>query len=973
MTRLWYALGCLVTLMTAAAGAQQNRIDIVTPLAPELAAYGPLGIGVQTVRAVDRDRPDILPMTAGGSMVRADRSFMLEVWYPADVPDGRAGGDYRTTTRDPSLPTVLHGRAVRDAAPGTAGAPYPLVIVSHGYPGNRLLLSHLGESLASKGFVVVSIDHPESTYDDQKAFASTLYNRPYDQLFVLDEMARLGAEGSGSFLAGLVDASRTGLVGYSMGGYGVVNVIGGGFSAASATMEGAPPDRLLAERGAANPAYAAGRDPRIQAAIAIAPWGMQRGYWDTDGLKGIRTPVLFVAGSVDDVAGYEKGTRAIWQNAQNADRYLLTFEDASHNAAAPIPAPAESYVAPGGPASSPFTHYADAVWDTTRMNNILDHFATAFFEWHLKGDRGREAYLNVVPHGRDAVWAMNRDGTPAEGHTYWKGFKRGTAVGLSLEHLLPGQLSIGEPTTLGPPTRADILRGEYGRYRANNDLLSYVLDIRVDPERGSLSGSNTIRFRQLVPDTRIQLELYDDLAVDGILFEGDTLTYERVMNTVYVDFPRTLEAGREYSIEFRYSGQPRSRGRFGGITFDRDPAGRPWIFTACEGEGSSIWWPSKDQWRDEPEGMTIRVAVPDGLTDVSNGRFVGKTDLGDGYTRWEWQVHYPINSYNVSLNIGAYTHFADTAGPRTLDFYVLPESLEKARRQFAQARPMMAAFEKFFGEYPFVEDGYKLIEVPYAGMEHQSAVTYGNRFANGYLERDWTGVGISPAFDFIIVHESAHEWFGNAVSAADVADMWIHEGWATYLESLYVEERFGPEDALKYINAYKAKVKNREPIITQHGIHRSPQQDMYFKGALMLHTLRGVIGDDAKWFELIKAIYQRFKYRNIATEDIVQFVNERTGRNLTPFFDQYLRRAELPALQVSFATDGTAAYRWQADERDFDMPIRVGGPGRWQTIRPTADWQVMAWPGGQDAFAVDTDHFYVDVEITGRNTDRTSR
>ncbi|MEZ5286250.1 MAG: M1 family aminopeptidase [Vicinamibacterales bacterium] len=965
MTRRPLVLACLVAGAALTVSAQQNRIDLVTPLAPELARYGPLPVGVRTIRATDRDRPQILQITAGGPIVRGDRTLTLEVWYPA-ASAAASGTDYRTITRDPSIPTTLHGRAARDAAPRQEGAPYPLVIVSHGYPGNRFLMSHLTENLASKGFIVVSIDHPESTYDDQKAFASTLYNRPVDQLFVLDEMARLAEGGSGSFLAGLVDASRTGLVGYSMGGYGVVNVIGGGFSDASAGFDAAPPNRLLAERGASNPAYAAGRDPRIKAAVAIAPWGMERGFWEAEGLRGIRTPVLFVSGSVDDVAGYEKGTRAIWQNARNADRYLLTFDNANHNAAAPIPAPVEAYTEPRGQGSSPFTHYADSVWDTTRMNNILDHFATAFFDWHLKADEPKAQYFITVPHGRDAVWSMNRDGTPTAEHTYWKGFARNTAVGLSLEHLLPGQMPADEPRP-APPTRADILRGEYGRYRANNDLLSYVLDVRVDPDAGRLSGTNTIRFRQLQPDTRIQLELYADLSVDGILFEGAPLTYERDLNTVYVDFPRTLEAGREYSIDFRYSGQPQSRGRFGGITFAKDPAGRPWIFTACEGEGSSIWWPSKDQWRDEPEGMTIRVSVPNGLTDVSNGRFVGQTDLGDGYTRWEWQVHYPINSYNVSLNIGAYTHFTDTAGARTLDFYVLPESLEKARRQFAQARPMIAAFEKFFGEYPFVEDGYKLIEVPYSGMEHQSAVTYGNHFANGYLERDWTGVGISPRFDFIIIHESAHEWFGNAVSAADVADMWIHEGWATYLEALYVEELFGPGDALTYINGYKDKVKNLEPIVTQRGIHRSPQQDMYFKGALMLHTLRGVVGDDAQWFALIKGLYQRFKYRNIATEDVVAYVNETTGRDLTPFFNQYLRRAALPVLQVRITGD-RLAYRWQAEERGFDMPIRVGAPGRWQTIQPTTDWQVMPVPAG-GAVGVDTDHFYVDVDVTERATD----
>jgi aminopeptidase N len=515
---------------------------------------------------------------------------------------------------------------------------------------------------------------------------------------------------------------------------------------------------------------------------------------------------------------------------------------------------------------------------------------------------------------------------------------------------------------LRPPTRADLLRGEYGRYRANNDLLSYRLDIRVDPERKFLSGTNTIRFKMLADDNRIQLDLYDNLAIDDIRLGATALEYERELNSFFVKFPSTLKTGKTYAIEVRYSGSPREQGRFGGIAFRKDPDGRHWINTACEGEGASIWWPNKDQWRDEVEEMELRVAVPNDLVDVSNGKFVGQTDLGDGYTRWDWHIQYPINNYNVSLNIGNYTHFADRLGDLPLDFYVLPGSLEKAKVQFAQAKPMIEAFERFFGEYPFKKDGYKLIEAPYSGMEHQSAVTYGNHFANGYLEKDWTGVGISTKFDFIIIHESGHEWFGNAISAADISDMWIHEGWTTYLEDLYVEHMFGREDALKYINGYKSKVRNREPIITQRGIHRSPSQDMYFKGALFLHTLRSVVDDDERWWKLLRDLFQQFKYQNIMTEDLVQFFNGRLGRNLTPIFDQYLRRAALPTLELAFnEKEGTLAYRWDAAERSFSMPIKVGTRGQWQTIVPTTDWAIMHAPAAKDEFEVATDLFYVNV------------
>jgi predicted dienelactone hydrolase len=961
-------------LAVAGVAAQPNRIDIVSPLAPELAAFGPLDIGVRTIQVTDRNRPDVLNTKAEGPIARYDRTLALEVWYPAALAAGeKPGTEYRTILHDPTRPTTLLGRGVRDASPRAGDGPFPLVIISHGYPGNRFLMSHLSENLASKGYVTVAIDHKDSTYDDQKIFGSTLYNRPYDQLFVLNEMARLGRQGSGSFLAGLVDADRTGIIGYSMGGYGVINVIGGGFSQAGVAASAAPPNGLLAERAAANPEYRRSMDARVKAAIAIGPWGMQNGFWDAEGLAGIRTPVLFIAGSVDDVSGYEKGVRALYEGAVNAERYLLTFLNANHNAGAPVPAPVESYVTVEPPRSSPFSHYADAVWDTTRMNNITQHFATAWFDWRLKDDLAKREYFNVVREGRSGVWSVFGDGRPQESHTYWKGFKRRTAVGLTLDSAAPAspqqtasratqKPAAPPPSTERAPTRADILRGEYGRYRANNDLLHYHLDIRVDPDRKIISGRNTIRFRMLTDDTRIQLDLYANLNVDRILLGGAPLQYARELNTVFVDFPETLRAGRDYAIEFHYSGTPVQTGRFGGFTFARDSDGHHWIYTSCEGPGASLWWPNKDQWRDEPEGMDLSVAIPSRLVDVSNGRFLGKKDLGDGYTRWDWRIHYPINNYNVSVNIGNYVHFGERLGDLTLDYYVLPGSLEKAKTQFSQTKPMLEAFNKVFGEYPFAKDGFKLIEVPYAGMEHQSAVTYGNRFANGYLERDWTGVGVSLKFDFIIIHESAHEWFGNAVSAADVSDMWIQEGWTTYLEAIYVEHLFGYDDAIKYVNGYKSKVGNKAPVITQRGIHRSPDQDQYFKGALFLHTLRNVVADDGVWWKLVRDVYHEFKYRNVMTEDLVRFVNTRLGRDLTPVFDQYLRRAELPALELTFNDDErTVAYRWNADERAFDMPVRVGRPGAWQVIRPTTDWQVMPLAVSKDAFEVATDLYYVDV------------
>jgi aminopeptidase N len=519
------------------------------------------------------------------------------------------------------------------------------------------------------------------------------------------------------------------------------------------------------------------------------------------------------------------------------------------------------------------------------------------------------------------------------------------------------------------PTRANLLRGEYGPHRANNDLLYYHLDVRVDPEKQAISGKNTIRFRMLEDGTRIQLDLHPALSVDKILFGSVPLKFERESGAVFVDFLETLKAGQVYSIDFYYAGKPSSAGRFGGMAFRKDPAGRPWICTSCEMQGASVWWPNKDQWRDEVESMDLSVTIPNGLVDVSNGRLVAKKDLGDGTTRWDWHVSYPINNYCVSLNIGHYAHFVDSLGDLTLDFYALPENLEKAKKQFAQAKGMLEAFQHYFGEYPFKNDGYKLIEVPYAGMEHQTAVTYGNRFINGYLGRDWTGVGISPRFDFIIIHESAHEWFGNSVSAADRSDMWIQEGWTTYLECLYVEYMYGHQDALKYVNGYKSKVQNRRPIIGSRGENASPPQDQYFKGALFLNTLRSVVGDDNRWWALLRGLHECFKHENIMTEDVVEYFNRETGKNLTPIFDQYLRHTAIPVLELKFdEAKGVVSYRWKADETSFAMPVRVGPKGKWQVIQPTTDWQDMKTTLKQDQFEVPTDLYYIVVSKTTSGT-----
>ena len=524
---------------------------------------------------------------------------------------------------------------------------------------------------------------------------------------------------------------------------------------------------------------------------------------------------------------------------------------------------------------------------------------------------------------------------------------------------------VHEPDVLKTPTKDDLLRGSYGPYRANNDLLSYALKLRVDPVAKTIQGTNGIRFRMLADGNRTQLELTPELTLGPVTMAGQALHVTREERTLWIDFPQTLHKGEVYTVDVAYSGHPVSQGRFGCFSFDKDKEGKPWITTACEGEGASVWWPNKDQWRDEPQdGMQIDVAVPDGLVDVSNGRFEGSHPLGDGYTEWSWQVHYPINNYDVALNIGNYQHFTGPKhGATTLDYYVLPEDLAKAKVQFAQVPQMLDAYEHYFGEYPFVKDGYKLIEVPYAGMEHQTAVAYGNHFENGYYGRDWTGVGISPKFDFIIIHESGHEWFGNAVTAADRADMWIHEGWTTYMEGLYVEYRWGHADALRYLNGLKPKIENERPIIPPRNTNAEPPEDQYFKGALMLNTLRSIVNDDPKWFADIHDFYQQFKYKTTSTEEVVAWWNARTGMNLTPFFDEYLRHAKIPVLEVQDdAAKHEVRYRWKADERDFAMPIEVGDPQHWTRITPaTTRWQSMPWTGPGEGFQIASDRYYVDV------------
>lgn len=410
--------------LTGAATLAENRIDLIRPDAPELAAFGAYPVGVTTLDFTNPGQIDMASATAEAQPT-GDRLLRVELWYPA--ADGTVpGATYDTVLRDGATPVTLMGRAARDAAP-RSGDRFPLVILSHGYPGNRFLMAHLGENLASKGYVVAAIDHPQSTYPDQDIFAATLYHRPLDQSFVLDSLAVLQTD-----LGRSIDASNTAIIGYSMGGYGALILAGGGVTSASTAFSYAPPGGLLAVHEAASDTLGDLMDPRIKAVVAIGPWGRNADFWDAGGLAGISIPLMLIAGSVDDISRYD-AIRSILDETTGTTRHLLTFENANHNAGAPIPAPLESWEPVATLDFIPFDHYADPVWDTVRMNNITQHFVTAFLDVHLRGDVTRAAYLDLVPNAIDGVEVRDDAGTPIAGHTYWRGFPSRTAVGLRFE------------------------------------------------------------------------------------------------------------------------------------------------------------------------------------------------------------------------------------------------------------------------------------------------------------------------------------------------------------------------------------------------------------------------------------------------------------------------------------------------------------------------------------------------------------
>ena len=523
-------------------------------------------------------------------------------------------------------------------------------------------------------------------------------------------------------------------------------------------------------------------------------------------------------------------------------------------------------------------------------------------------------------------------------------------------------------------SRADTLRGMWSPERSWYDITYYDLDVRIDPAQQWIGGSNTIRFRVVEPHKRLQIDLFDNMNIEAITLDGSqSLAYSREAHAVFVEIPRAQEKNSYHELRVAYSGNPVVAKRppwEGGFTWTQDKEGNPWVAVTCQGTGASLWWPNKDHQADEPDSMSIRITVPPGLENVSNGRLRRVVALPDRWNRYEWFVSYPINNYNVTVNIGKFAHFAESYHGETeltLDYYVMSYDLERARRQFQQVGPMMECFEKRFGPYPFARDGYKLVQSPHLGMEHQSAVAYGNDFLQGYRGRASSPVGLK--FDFIIIHESAHEWWGNSVTSKDIADMWIHESFGAYAEAVYVECLFGYEQAIAYVNGKKPNVQNQKPIIGIYGVNSKGSGDMYDKGQLVLNTLRHVVNDDSLWFSTIRALATRFRYQTITAEDVFGLINEMTDQDLTSFFDQYFRHATIPALQVSVTSKGdttTIRYRWVAEAEGFAMPIDVVvGERGMVRLFPSQQWMTYSVPGlDPKELAVATDRFYVEVRKT---------
>lgn len=529
-------------------------------------------------------------------------------------------------------------------------------------------------------------------------------------------------------------------------------------------------------------------------------------------------------------------------------------------------------------------------------------------------------------------------------------------------------------------TRQDSLRGTLSPIRSCYDVTFYDLKLKVIPTSQSIEGSNTIYYKSTTDFKKMQVDLFANMQIVNISQHNKPLKFNREGNAIFISFTNIQKKGKAYAIKIDYRGKPQIAKNppwDGGFSWKKDANGMDWIVVSCEGTGASLWFPNKDHLSDEPDSVRISCAVPKGLTCVSNGNLRSAKDLKSEsqvfdnkqldkislipYTEFEWFVSYPINNYNITLNIADYANFKDTYTAQDgekldLDYYVLKPNLEKAKIHFKQVKPMLACYEKYFGKYPFWKDGYALVETPYWGMEHQSAVAYGNNYKNNEY-----------GFDFIIIHESGHEYFGNSLSCNDHAEMWIHESFTTYMEALYVECMQGYEKSIQYLEQQKAGIRNREPLIGPLGVNYSqPDSDIYYKGTWMLHTLRNVVNDDKIWFETLKGLTTKFRITNVSTQQIIDYFNEKTGKNLTPYFDMYLKTKHIPTLQYQLIlkNNNIVELRYRYKDATDSMPIKAGfGLQMYEVITPNNEWQTKIFQQveGQE-FKIATELFYVKTE-----------
>lgn len=517
-------------------------------------------------------------------------------------------------------------------------------------------------------------------------------------------------------------------------------------------------------------------------------------------------------------------------------------------------------------------------------------------------------------------------------------------------------------------TKQDTLRGSITPERAWWDLTHYHLDIDVNPENKTISGSNTIQYKVLTSNQKtLQLDLQPPLQLTKAVQNDVALTITHDGNAHFIHLAEAQQRGKIYTVKVFYEGKPKVARRppwDGGITWKKDKNGLPFIASACQGLGASVWWPCKDHMYDEVDSMKISVTVPKNVMNVSNGRLINIEERDATTKTYHWNVQNPINNYGVNINIGDYVHFGEKYkgenGVLDMDYYVLRDNLAKAKKQFKDAKRTMEAFEFWFGPYPFYEDSFKLVEAPYLGMEHQSSVTYGNGYKNGYRGSDLSSTGWGLKFDFIIVHESGHEWFANNITNIDIADMWIHESFTAYSENLFLDYFYGKEASAAYVIGTRKKVQNDRPIIGIYNVNHEGSGDMYYKGANMLHTIRQIIDDDDKWRQILRGLNRDFYHQTVTTEQIENYINEKSGIDFSAVFDQYLRTTNIPIF--SYTIDGnTLKYRWRNCVDHFDMKVKVIINEKLLWLTPSTSWNTKTITDTIDSVSVVKD-FYVTTE-----------